>query len=293
MKRFLLLLMTLLFSALALAAVNINTATKEELDALPEIGPVKAQAIIDYRTANGPFKTPEEIMKVNGIKEGTFAKVKGMISVSGASTPVAPTGAAKSDAKSTAPSGMQAAPSGMQPPPAAKSAAPAAPATAAVKSAPAAMPSGTPAAAPATAKAAAGRPGAERVSGQGRQDHEGREGRGRQGGQGQSQGRRRCRSQGQERRQSRRSTGEEGCQSRRGQGEERCKSIQGCADEGRQGGQRRCQRRSQGRRGNEIGRQGRKGQEVNQPRRGGSPHLRRSIVEPRVWRGASFWARVQ
>jgi competence protein ComEA len=155
MKRFLLLLVTLLFSALALAAVNINTATKEELDALPEIGPVKAQAIIDYRTANGPFKTPEEIMKVNGIKEGTFAKVKGMISVSGASTPVAPTGAAKSDAKSTAPSGMQAAPSGMQPPPAAKSAAPATPA---VKSAPAAVPSGTPAAAPATPKAAAGGP---------------------------------------------------------------------------------------------------------------------------------------
>ena len=123
MKRFLLLLMTLLFSAFALAAVNINTATKEELDALPEIGPVKAQAIIDYRKANGPFKTPEDIMKVNGIKEGTFAKVKGMISVSGASTPVAAPAAAKSDAKSAAPSGMQAAPSGMQPPPA-KSAAP-------------------------------------------------------------------------------------------------------------------------------------------------------------------------
>src|SRR3984893_2317355 len=154
MKRFLLLLVTLLFSALALAAVNINTATKEELDALPEIGPVKAQAIIDYRTANGPFKTPEEIMKVNGIKEGTFAKVKGMISVSGASTPVAPTGAAKSDAKSAAPSGMQAAPSGMQPPPAAKSAAPATPAATSTP----AVPSSTPAAAPATPKAAASGP---------------------------------------------------------------------------------------------------------------------------------------
>ena len=79
MKRFLLLLVTLLFSAFALAAVNINTATKEELDALPEIGPVKAQAIVDYRNANGPFKTLEDIMKVNGIKEGTFAKIKGTI----------------------------------------------------------------------------------------------------------------------------------------------------------------------------------------------------------------------
>src|ERR1700675_2120856 len=89
MKRLLLLLMTLLFSAFALAAVNINTATKEELDALPEIGPVKAQAIVDYRAKNGPFKTPEDIMKVSGIKEGTYTKLKGLISVSGASTPVA------------------------------------------------------------------------------------------------------------------------------------------------------------------------------------------------------------
>src|ERR1700694_2905691 len=153
MKRFLLLLVTLLFSAFALAAVNINTATKEELDALPEIGPVKAQAIVDYRKANGPFKTPEDIMKVNGIKEGTFAKVKGMISVSGASTPVAAPAAPKSDAKSAALSGMQAAPSGMQPP-AAKSATPATPATPAAKSAPAAAPSSMPAAAPAASKAA-------------------------------------------------------------------------------------------------------------------------------------------
>ena len=132
MKRFLLLLVTLLFSAFALAAVNINTATKEELEALPEIGPVKAQAIIDYRNANGPFKTPEDIMKVNGIKEGTFGKVKRMISVSGASTPVAAPAAPKADTKTAAPSGMQPTP-GMQPAPAAKSTAPAAPAAPAAK----------------------------------------------------------------------------------------------------------------------------------------------------------------
>jgi competence protein ComEA len=87
MKRLLLVVVALLFSAVALAAVNINTATKEELDALPGIGPVKAQAIIDYRTANGPFKTPEDIMKVKGIKEGEFGKLKGEISVSGPSVP--------------------------------------------------------------------------------------------------------------------------------------------------------------------------------------------------------------
>ena len=61
--------------------ININTATKEELDALPEIGPVKAQAIVDYRNANGKFAAPEDIMKVSGIKEGTFAKIKDYIVV--------------------------------------------------------------------------------------------------------------------------------------------------------------------------------------------------------------------
>jgi competence protein ComEA len=57
--------------------VNLNTATKEELDALPEIGPVKAQAIIDGR----PYKTVEDVMKVKGIKEGTFNKIKDSITV--------------------------------------------------------------------------------------------------------------------------------------------------------------------------------------------------------------------
>lgn len=45
--------------------VNINTATKEELEALPEVVPVKARAIIDGR----PYKAPEDVVKVKGIKE--------------------------------------------------------------------------------------------------------------------------------------------------------------------------------------------------------------------------------
>jgi competence protein ComEA len=57
--------------------VNINTATKEQIEALPEIGPVKAQSIIEGR----PYKKPEDIMKVKGIKEGTFNKIKDFITV--------------------------------------------------------------------------------------------------------------------------------------------------------------------------------------------------------------------
>jgi len=57
--------------------VNLNTATKEQLEALPDIGPVKAQAIIDGR----PYKNTQDIMKIKGIKEGTFNKIKDYITV--------------------------------------------------------------------------------------------------------------------------------------------------------------------------------------------------------------------
>jgi competence protein ComEA len=57
--------------------VNINTASKAELDVLPGIGPVLAERIIEGR----PFKTIEDVMKVKGIKEGEFSKIKDMISV--------------------------------------------------------------------------------------------------------------------------------------------------------------------------------------------------------------------
>jgi len=149
-KRLLFALAALLFASLSLAAVNINTATKEELDALPGIGPVKAQAIVDYRNANGPFKTPEDIMKVKGIKEGEFGKIKDQISVSGASSAPAKAAAAPAaPAKAAAPAAPAAAPAAPAPAaPAAKAEPPkgAAPATAA---APAAAPAAPAAPAPA------------------------------------------------------------------------------------------------------------------------------------------------
>jgi len=61
--------------------ININTANAGELDKLYGIGPTKAQAIIDYRNEHGPFQSTEDIMKVNGIKEGEFGRIKDNITV--------------------------------------------------------------------------------------------------------------------------------------------------------------------------------------------------------------------
>ena len=74
-----------MFSAWVFAAVNINTATKEELDSMKGMGPVKAQAIIDYRNQNGPFKSIDDIKRVKGIGDKTFDVIKGDITLSGAS----------------------------------------------------------------------------------------------------------------------------------------------------------------------------------------------------------------
>ena len=53
-------------------AVDINTAGLEELMALPGIGETRAQAILDDREANGPFRYPEELVRVKGIGEGVL-----------------------------------------------------------------------------------------------------------------------------------------------------------------------------------------------------------------------------
>jgi competence protein ComEA len=61
--------------------VNINTATQEELESLPGIGPVTAQKIIEYRETNGPFIGIEDIQKVSGIGPATFEKIRNHITV--------------------------------------------------------------------------------------------------------------------------------------------------------------------------------------------------------------------
>lgn len=63
--------------------VDINTAGAKELQTLPGVGESRAQSIISYREKNGGFSRIEDIMKVEGIKEGMFAKMKDKICVRG------------------------------------------------------------------------------------------------------------------------------------------------------------------------------------------------------------------
>jgi len=61
--------------------ININTATVEQLDTLPSIGPVTAQSIVTYRQQHGPFQHIEDIMNVPGIGPVTFEKIQNFITV--------------------------------------------------------------------------------------------------------------------------------------------------------------------------------------------------------------------
>ena len=61
--------------------ININTATQEELETLPGIGPTTSLKIINYRNENGKFKSIEDIKEVSGIGENKFNTIKDMISV--------------------------------------------------------------------------------------------------------------------------------------------------------------------------------------------------------------------
>lgn len=63
------------------AKVNLNTATKEELMTLTGVGQSRAEDIIRYREKNGGFARIEDIMKVSGIKEASFEKIKDQITV--------------------------------------------------------------------------------------------------------------------------------------------------------------------------------------------------------------------
>jgi len=61
--------------------INLNTASIDELDSLPGIGPVTAQKIIDYRLLNGNFKSIEEIKNISGIGEKKYGAIKAKIGI--------------------------------------------------------------------------------------------------------------------------------------------------------------------------------------------------------------------
>ena len=67
--------------------VDINTASLEELDKLPGIGPTTAQKIIEYREVFGPFERIEDIVNVSGIGAATFEDIKDLITVGNEVTP--------------------------------------------------------------------------------------------------------------------------------------------------------------------------------------------------------------
>lgn len=65
----------------AAGKININTATVVQLDSLPGIGPVYAQRIIDYRTANGPFTSIDQVQNVKGIGPKTLEKFRDLVTI--------------------------------------------------------------------------------------------------------------------------------------------------------------------------------------------------------------------
>jgi competence protein ComEA len=78
---------------IASAAVNINTATKEELTTLQGIGEKRARDIIDFRTKNGPFKSIDDLEKVPGIGPGRMKQIRSQLSVTGKTSIDKPAGA--------------------------------------------------------------------------------------------------------------------------------------------------------------------------------------------------------
>ena len=61
--------------------VNLNTATLEQLDTLPGVGPVTGQAILDWRSVNGAFSTVDELIEVDGIGDATLADLRDLVTV--------------------------------------------------------------------------------------------------------------------------------------------------------------------------------------------------------------------
>ena len=79
--------------------VNVNTATIQQLQLLPRVGPSVAQRILDYRKENGKFSSLDDLMLVRGIGEATFAQLKPYVSLSGETTLAAKVKSARGTSK--------------------------------------------------------------------------------------------------------------------------------------------------------------------------------------------------
>ena len=81
MKKLISALLMVLLAMPAFAAVNVNTATQSELEAVKGLGPSKAKAIITYREANGNFKSLDDLDKVKGFGKSSIDKLKDELTV--------------------------------------------------------------------------------------------------------------------------------------------------------------------------------------------------------------------
>lgn len=87
---FLMMTLLFLFTGTAFAAVNINTASQAELEALQGIGPTKAKAIIEYREKVGLFASIDDLEKVSGIGSGTVKQLRDVVTVESEKSAEAP-----------------------------------------------------------------------------------------------------------------------------------------------------------------------------------------------------------
>lgn len=67
-------------------SVNVNTASLEELQLLPRVGPALAQRIVEFREANGPFRSVDELVAVRGIGERSLESLRPYVAVQGETT---------------------------------------------------------------------------------------------------------------------------------------------------------------------------------------------------------------
>lgn len=90
MKKLLVVLIAFfVFSGMATAAVNLNSASKAELETVKGIGPQKADAILDYRKKNGPFKKVDDLRNVSGFGDKSVESMRSELTVD-AAAPVLP-----------------------------------------------------------------------------------------------------------------------------------------------------------------------------------------------------------